>query len=159
MSKRDEGMYVCGAIHTLISHIMDDKFGRVLNVLDMPLYPHSAPDSLDLMSDHAIALNDLSEELGAEFLDHVLYRTRTLPQWMMVASKGAFHRLHIDSAGLVTSVRFAHRTKLWFVADSFANGEPLEDARVSKLFRQVEQPDLVRKFRWEAVLLEEGSVL
>ena len=76
----------------------------------------------------------------------------------MIASAGAFHRIHVDGASLGTSVHLTHGAKLWFVAVSWEDGSPIEDQWLPEYF-EGDQIELAARFKWEAILLEEGSTL
>jgi hypothetical protein len=82
-----------------------------------------------------------------------------LANWMMVASAGAFHRVHIDSAGLGTCVRMLKGTKLWFIASAQQDGSEIDAGSTARYFKELTPLAIAKKFSWEAVLLRPGSTL
>jgi hypothetical protein len=82
-----------------------------------------------------------------------------LANWLMVASAGSFHRVHLDGAGLGTCVHMMKGVKLWFIATAKGDGSKIQPEDLSLAFNKCSALELVQSFKWEAVLLQRGSRL
>jgi hypothetical protein len=82
-----------------------------------------------------------------------------LANWLMVASSGSFDRPHIDGGGLGTSIYIMKGKILWFIATAWSTGAAIDSYNLASAFDNVSLLDLVKRVKWEAVLLQRGSRL
>jgi hypothetical protein len=82
-----------------------------------------------------------------------------LANWMMIASAGSFHRVHIDGAGLGTCIHMMKGVKLWFIATTLDGGTAIQTLDLSNAFNKLSPLELVKRFKWDVVLLQPGSRL
>lgn len=83
-----------------------------------------------------------------------------LERWLLCSAAGSFHRIHVDSAGMGTFVRIIKGQKFWFVAYSLANGDRIDMWNIRNSWKKNDTAiQVVKRYRWELVVLSEGSTL
>lgn len=88
----------------------------------------------------------------------------SLSMWRLCASAGSFHRIHCDSGGMATYVKIARGMKFWWVATGFASNKsvPVDGWELLKHWNESNSNkplELMSKFTWELIVLNEGSCL
>ena len=179
MSQRVEGegqsLSVHGPLYALLTQVLNNQNGRILNVLDMPLSPgtvHTPP-----LSYVTFARDSLSFTLLIAFLpqspsrscksfdanvEHIQRLTLLYSSQLVQLDDDCISwSISSNTCGWCwswNSVHLTHGAKLWFVAVSWEDGSPIEDQWLPEYF-EGDQIELAAHFKWEAILLEEGSTL
>jgi hypothetical protein len=141
-----------------IPHVRGRR-ARVSTQLSTTLYPHNTNTSkFPDLSRFASNARSVSDTLRSPEM-HAVKQPVDLSDWFMIASAGSFHRVHIDAAGLGTSVHMTKGTKVWFIATTRYDGSTIKPETMASDFNELSALDLAKAFSWEAVLLRQGSRL
>jgi hypothetical protein len=132
-----------------------------LNAIALPGHKRNLhiPCQYGSLASHEVAQSRMSDEYEDAFK---VPNVRQHMEWSLIGTRGSISPLHADSEGLNTEVLVLKGSKYWIVGTEFGEDDIIctfDSLGPSWNPYVVNRPDKAKRFRFEAVHLQEGDML